>query len=33
MSYKKIITYIDAQNELEANIIRLAQNYDNTGAD
>ncbi|ROR29331.1 phosphoribosyl-ATP pyrophosphatase /phosphoribosyl-AMP cyclohydrolase [Mobilisporobacter senegalensis] len=33
MSYKKIISYIDAQNELEANIIRLAINYDNSGAD
>lgn len=33
MSCKKIISYIDAQNELEANIIRLALNYDNNGAD
>lgn len=33
MSYKKIIPYIDAQNELKSNVIKLAMNYENNGAD
>lgn len=33
MSYKKIIPYIDAQNELSTNIVKLAVNYANNGAD
>lgn len=33
MTYKKIISYIDASNESEEDIKKLAIHYDNTGAD
>lgn len=33
MEYKKLIAYIDAQNEIDTNIIKLANQYANQGAD
>lgn len=33
MSYKKLIAYINAENELDSSVIRLAKKYDYEGAD